>query len=178
MMMDKVTFQNQSAGTALDDVIEGVYKELHEIARRAMNGSATDLTIQPTALVNEAYIRLSQHRYGWDDRRTFMIAASIAMRRALVDHIRTRLAARRDKRRRSVVDVETVTTDDRANTLLEVEEELRRLEQSDPESAGIFELVVYGGLSTDEVVYLTGLGPRTVQRRLRFARAWLAKALS
>lgn len=178
MTNDNERFQDQETSTALDDVIDVVYKELHEIARRAMNGSASDLTIQPTALVNQAYIRLSQHRYGWDDRRTFMIAASIAMRRALVDHIRTRLATRRDKRRRSTIDVETVATDDRATTMLEVEEELRRLEQSDPESAEIFELVVYGGLSTEEVVDLTGVGQRTVQRRLRFARAWLAKALS
>ena len=166
------------APSALDAVMPIVYQELRALAAKTMSGSGSAPTLQPTALVNEAYVRLSRERNGWTDRENFMIAASVAMRRALVDHVRARTAQKRDGRRRSSLDVETIAIEGRACGILAVEETLSKLEREDPESAQVVELLVFGGATAREAAGALGVSERTVQRRWRFARAWLAEALS
>ncbi|MEL6330279.1 MAG: ECF-type sigma factor [Planctomycetota bacterium] len=179
------TGQNDSIGVngsptrdALDAVVAEVYQELRELAAKTMAGSPVGLTLQPTALVGEAYLRLRNERNGWPDRENFMVAASVAMRRALVDHIRRRNAAKRGRSLRVDTPVETIAVAGREVDVMEIDELLRRLETEDAESARVVELMIFGGATSKVTAAALGVSTRTVERRWRFARAWLFDAMS
>ncbi len=150
-----------------------VYRELHQLAEAYLGRERDDHTLQPTALVNEAYLRLLGHESPWENRAQFFGIAGRTMRRILVDHARRRMADRRDARL-------TVTLEDAAPAtpagfleVLEVHDALERLEQLDPRQAHIVELKFFVGLSLDEIAEALSISPATVSREWALARRWL-----
>lgn len=167
----------RTPASALEAVLPIVYLELRELAVRASRASS-GISLQPTEVVHEAFIRLSADRSGWPDRNNLMVAAAVTMRRVLVDHVRRKRAARRGGGVAPLeLDESLVMHDRRVDTLL-LEEALRRLEVEDVEAAAVAELRVFGGLEVSECARALDLSVRTVERRWRFARAWLSSELA
>ena len=157
-----------------------VYSELHRLAARHMMWERADQILQPTALVNEAYLRLiQQSRMDWENRSHFFAIAAQLMRRILVDHARARNAGKRPN-----VGLKVTLTDlpigveDRTVEFLALNEALERLEAIDPRQARVVEMRFIVGLSEDEIACALGVSVRTVKREWRIARAWLYGALS
>jgi len=152
-----------------------LYKELRELARRQMASERSGHTLQPTALVNEAYLRLVADKEGtFADRDSFFAAAANAIRRVLVDHARKRAREKRGGGRKRVpldgLDVAEPLADDE---LLELDEALARLARIDPTKARIVELRFFAGLTVQEIGTVLGASESTVRREWRMARAWL-----
>jgi len=157
------------------DCTPELYAELHALAARWMREQRKDHTLQATALVHEAYLRLHDGReLAATDRLGFLALASTAMRCALVDHARAR---GRDKRNppgeRVPLDTLLVAYEDRAVDMLAFDEALERLGSFDPEMARSVELRFFGGLSSEETASLLAIPLRTFERRWKAARAWL-----
>jgi RNA polymerase sigma factor (TIGR02999 family) len=159
---------------------ERVFDQLRQLARRQLRIEPDGHTLQPTALVNEAFLRLvAQDRVVWQNRAHFFAIAAQAMRRILVDHARRRHAKRRpDPHLRvsfSRLDelAEAPTPD-----VLDVEAALERLAALDPRGARIVELRFFGGLTVEEIAVVVEVSTATVNRELRAARAWLRVALA
>jgi len=165
--------------SARDRLIDAIYPELRAVASRQLAGERRNHTLQPTALVNEAYLRLNgAERVDWQDRNHFVRIAARIMRDILVDHARRRGAAKRD----GGVQV-TLTDLDLAdkNATLDVvglDTVLAQLEQIDPEKARVVELRYFGGLTINETADSLELSPATVKRHWQAARVWLHEALS
>ena len=145
---------------AFGQVIPLVYDQLLRIARRHMRGERTGHTLEPTALVHEAYARLAESGLSLEDRGHFFAVASRAMRRILVDHARGRRSRKRDASEPNV-------------DVLELDEALTRLAAIDERKARVVELHYFGGLSYEEISGVLSVSPATVDRDLRFAKAWL-----
>jgi RNA polymerase sigma factor (TIGR02999 family) len=162
---------------ALDQVIPLVHAELKRLARRRLAGERPNHTIQPTALVNEAYVRLAnEHRMQWRDRAHFLAVAAQLMRFILVDHARRRQYQKRGGDREVVVldmDVADVGTE----SILRIDDALSGLAKVDQRKARVVELRVFAGLSVDECAQLLGVSPETIGRDWKFARAWLQREL-
>ncbi len=156
-----------------------VYAELHRIAQRQMRRERADHTLQPTALVHEAYIRLIRDAaVEWQDRAHFYATASLAMRRILVDHARANAAAKRPNPRGKVeLDDLLAAQSPRIELLLILDEALTRLGEMDARQARVVEMLYFGGMSQEEVAGLLGISVRTVKRDWRDARAWLQAEL-
>ena len=165
------------ADDALAAFMPAVYDELRELAAKTLGSRARSLTLQPTALVHEAFIRLGKDRSGWSSRSNFVIAASVAMRRALIDHIRSRSAVKRGGGKRSEADVARISVDNQSFDVLDLEDAMQHLEKLDPEAAQVAQLRVYAGMGAGECAAALDVSTKTVQRRWRFARAWLVHAL-
>jgi RNA polymerase sigma factor (TIGR02999 family) len=167
---------------------------LRRVARVYLERERPDHTLQPTALVHEAWMRLARYRTDHDlDEREWLMLASQVMRRVLTDHARARGAGKRDGGRRVVLDEEfgeetaegrgasagpaAGPADDGAALVLEVDDALGDLSALDPDLAALVELRFFGGHSMPEIATLTGCSLRTVNRRWSLARAWLASAL-
>lgn len=164
----------EGSADAADGVLERIHHELVGVARRAMLGERRDHTLQPTALVHEAFLRLAGKRISWQDRRHFFAVAATLMRRILVDHAR---AALRDKRGAGAARVE-LREDDRVDSgpevdLLDLDIAMKRLAVRSPEAGLMVELCYFGGLSYEEIAETLGVSRATVGRELRFARVWL-----
>jgi RNA polymerase sigma-70 factor (ECF subfamily) len=154
-----------------------VYDELRRLARSYMRWERTDHTLQPTALVNEAYLRLAGGSpVSWKDRAHFFAVAAQLMRRILVDHARARRAGKRvgDGQRISL-DAAAAFPAQKGIDPLALNEALDRLEKRDPRQARIVEMRFFGGLSEDEIAQHLGISARTVRRDWGVARAWLYK---
>ena len=167
-------------GTGTREELTEVYGELRELAAVMMRAERRNHTLQPTALVNEAFVRISSSRnLDGADRLRLMDAAAVAMRRILVDHARR---ARADKRG---ADWERVTLQGLAQDpesggevdLLDLQCALEQLERLDPRAGRIVELRFFGGLSGEEIASHLGISRPTVVRELSMARAWLRRAL-
>lgn len=165
-----------------DELSRLVYAELHRLAERQLAGQPPGHTLQPTALVHEAWLRLvDQAGASFERKRDFFAFAGRAMRSVLVDHARRRGARKRggERGRVPLEAVDQLARDRPAEAdLLAVDEALTRLQGVDPELVRIVELRFFGGLSCAEVAEVTGAGLRTVERRWRLARAWLHTELS
>ena len=164
---------------ALDRLVPLVYDELRKIARAQLRGERTDHSLQATALVHEAYLRLmADTRPAWNDRQHFFRAAAEAMRRILIEHARKR---GRVKRGENPIRVELSSADLGSENDLEeimaLDDAFRRLEQQDPRAADVVRLRFYAGLSVEETAKALDLSERTVKREWSFARAWLYAAL-
>lgn len=174
-----------SAGDAgvSEELLELVYAELHDLAAAHMARERPDHTLQPTALVGEAYLRLVGARdVSWESRRQFYAMASKVMRSLLVDHARERRAQKRGGDRARIplgTDVTAPGTDPRDATidLLDLNDALERLALVDPTLAQAVELRWFGGLGVNETAAALGLPVRTAERRLRAASAWLRDRL-
>jgi len=165
---------------ALDQLVPIVYAHLRELAHRRLLGEPGFVSVNTTALVHEAYIRLvGIHEARFRDRAHFLAMASRAMRRILVDHARARMAAKRGGGAVAVdLEDELLANDGRSAAVTELDDALERLEALDERQARILEQRYFGGLTLEETAEATGLSLATVKRELRFARAWLAAELT
>jgi RNA polymerase sigma-70 factor (ECF subfamily) len=165
---------------AVDQLLPLVYPELHRIAANYFRRERRDHTLQPTALVNEAYLKLVDQRLaGLDDKLQFLGVAAILMRRILLKHARTRQAAKRGSAGLGVpLDDAMLVCEQRADELIAVDEALSKLAELDPEQARLVELRFFGGLSFDEAAEVLGLSLATAKRRWASARAWLGNQVS
>jgi RNA polymerase sigma factor (TIGR02999 family) len=167
---------------ALDRLTSLVYDELRRMARRHMRKEAPGRTLQTTALVNEAYLRLvDMKNAGWHDRVHFFAVSAQVMRRILVDAARARNAAKRGGAADRVADLDldqvpSVDTG-RAAELVAVDDALEELARMDPRKARVVELRFFGGLSVEETAEVLRVSPQTVMRDWKLAKAWLSRAL-
>lgn len=169
-------------GSAGDRLIQIVYDELHSQAARAMHREDIAHTLQPTALVNEAYLRLhDQRRIAWQNRSQFFGVAAQVMRRILVDHARARLAGKRGGgvAALSLNDAERAgeAPHDGDIDVLELHDAIERLSAFDPIQARLVELRYFAGLSIEETADALEVSPATVKREWAVARAWLRREL-
>jgi len=163
---------------AEDRLFPLVYSELHRLARSYMRRERPNHTLQPTALINEAYMRLAQAPIDWQSRAHFIGVAANAMRRILVDHARAHMAAARGGDFRQVEWTETFGLPaERSRELIALDEALDQLEKLNPRHAKIIELRYIGGLSFEEVGAVLDLSPRTAKRDWALARLWLFKEI-
>lgn len=164
---------------ALDQMLPLVYDELHRLAAGYLSRERADHTLQPTALVHEAYLRLiSQRDVDWRNRAQFLGVAAGMMRRILVNHARDRVAAKRGgpKEQVSLSLVGAVSGVPDVD-LIALEEALDRLTVLDPRKARVVELRFFGGLTTEEIAEVLDTSRPTVERDWSFARAWLYDAI-
>src|SRR5262245_13235345 len=165
---------------AADELLRRVYGELRAVAGQRMSEERLDHTLQPTALVNEAWLRLAGDGKGlaFDSRGHFFKAAAEAMRRILIEHARSRGRQKRGGGARAVPlsAVELVSQAD-SGEILSVDEAIRRLEGRDDRMAEIVKLRFFAGLSEEETAKALGLSDRTVRREWLLARAWLGREL-
>ena len=152
-----------------------VYKELRRLAARRLRRERRDHTLQATALVHEAYMKLSaQQDAKWQNRAQFFAVASQLMRRILVDYARAQQRVRRGGKQQKVsLDDVLLVSPDRTEELLAIHESLARLEKLDFRQGRIVELRYFGGLTLDEAADVLGVSSRTVMREWNIARAWL-----
>lgn len=157
------------------ELLELVYPELRRIARHYLRSERTGHTLQPTALVNEAYLQLTRHLdKDWQGRSHFFAIAARVMRRILVDYARAKKAAKRDGARQQVeLSDSLVVTTDRLEEIIYVDDALRRLAEFDARRAAVVELRFFGGMTDEEVSTVLDIAPRTVRRDWNIAKAWL-----
>ena len=163
---------------ALDTLTPLIYTELRHLARRALRSERDDHTLQTTALVSEAFIRLvGQDRTHWQTRAHFAAVAAQAMRRILIDEARRRHAAKRpDPALRMELD-EAFELPTQPDELLALDEALTRLSALDERQARVVELKFFAGMELDEIAQVLGIGSATVTRDWRMARGWLFQAM-
>ena len=165
--------------SALDKLFPLVHSELRRIAQRQMSGERPGHTLQATALVNEAYLKLAgQQGFDWQNRAHFFAVCATVMRHILIDHAR---AHARDKRGGSAIQVslnEGLVVEDQAAHLIALDDALRRLESLDPQKGKIVELRYFGGLSIEEAAEVMNVSPRTVRREWQRAKAWLYRMMT
>lgn len=164
---------------ASDALLEAVYPELRKIAAAYMQREAAGHTLQPTALLHEAYMKLlAGAGADWKDRGHFFALSAIAMRQILVDHARGKQSQKRGSGVAPVpLDQAFVYREEDPELLVSLDIALQKLNETDPRKARILELRHFGGLSIDEVAEATGVSVATVGRELRFAEAWLKREL-
>jgi RNA polymerase sigma-70 factor (ECF subfamily) len=152
-----------------------VYAELRRLAAHYLRGERADHTLQPTALVHEAYIRLTGlHEVDWQSRSHFFATAATVMRRILVDHARAQNANKREGCRDAVsLEEALVVSPARSAQLIALDDALDRLAKLDLRRSKIVELRFFGGLSEEETGEVLGISARTVKRDWRVAKAWL-----
>jgi RNA polymerase sigma factor (TIGR02999 family) len=156
-----------------------VYKELHRIAESCMRRERPDHTLQPTALINEAWLRLSDEKVDWKDRAHFIGIAAHVMRRVLVDY------ARQHGRKRRAGDLQRVELDDnmaispdRLHEVLVLDQAMERLAAKSPRQARVVELRYFGGLSVEQIAGMLEVAPRSVKRDWALARVFLFRELN
>lgn len=164
---------------ALAAAAELVYAELQRLAQRQMFGERQGHTLQPTALVHEAYARLADNpELAWQNQAHFIGLAAGVMRQVLVDHARRRNAEKRGGDQQRVTLLEDLLPGDEATfDLLDLHEAIDKLAGLHPEMARLVELRFFGGLGLDELMDVLGQPRRTVDRNWKFARLWLAREL-
>jgi RNA polymerase sigma factor (TIGR02999 family) len=164
---------------ALDALIPLVYDELRRLAGRYMRRESPGHTLQTSAVVNEAYLRLvNQKSVQWQNRAHFFGIAAQLMRRILVDHARSRSRAKRGGGAQMVSLVEQAVIPNEVEEVIALDDALKNLAEMDPRKSQIVEMKFFGGLTNEEVAAVLKVTPRTVERELRKAKAWLNRALS
>jgi RNA polymerase sigma-70 factor, ECF subfamily len=162
---------------ASDRFYQAVYSELRRIARANMRREARAVTLQPTALINEVYLRLAPEE-GWQNRQHFFGAAAEAMRRILVDHARRRLSQKRggEFRRVTLTGID-VPVPEKEVDVLRVNDAIEQLETERPRLARLVSLRFFAGLGIEEAAAALEISPATAKRDWAFARAWLHERL-
>lgn len=165
---------------ALDKLIPLVYAELRKLARRYMGHENPDHTLQTSALINEAYLKLvDQQGVQWQNRTHFFAVAAQVMRHILIDHARARRFVKRGAGALKVALDETAElTDERASELVALDDALTTLASVDLRKSRIVELRFFGGLNVEETAEVMKVSPVTVTREWRAARAWLRREMS
>lgn len=163
---------------ARDELIPLVYAELRRLAARYLRAERPGHSLQPTALVHEAYLRLvDQQNPAWQNRSHFFGVATRVMRQVLVDHARRLQAGKRAGHKVSLAEAVSLTTE-RPEELLALDEALRELNKLDGRKCHAVELRYFGGFATEEIAQALGVSPVTVRRDLRIAEAWLHREMS
>lgn len=165
---------------ALDRLIPLVYDELRRLADRYLRRERADHTLQPTALVNEAYMRLvGQSEVRWQNRAHFIGVAAQLMRRILVDHARGRVASKRGggRQKLSLQALDSFFEEPDLD-LVALDDALGELAEMDPQQSRIVELRFFGGLTIEETAEVVGVSPMTVKREWALAKAWLLRQVS
>lgn len=163
---------------ALQALLPIVQDHLHQLAANYMRRENAGHTLQATALVNEAFIRLVDANHTWQNRAHFIAIAASTMRHILVDHAR---AKQREKRGGDAMQVtlhETSIGSTGETEILDLEEVLTRLGEFDKRKAQVIEMSFFGGLTYDEIAEVLQISPATVDRELRFAKAWLYREMN
>lgn len=176
----KVRRARAGDAAALEEVMPLVYEELRRIAARQMNRERPDHTLQPTALVHEAYLRLFEGPLEVNDRAHFLALAARVMRRLLINHAEARRADKRggDAPHVTLSGAENVAEAEPATEVLMLDAALQRLAEFDRRAAEIVEMRYFGGMTLEEVARATDLSPATIKREWTAARAWLRRELS
>jgi RNA polymerase sigma factor (TIGR02999 family) len=168
-------------GGQSDQLLEAVYDQLRAIAQQRMSAEGGGHTLQATALVHEAFLRIGQgRRVPFTDRAHFFAAAAEAMRRILIDHARAKAAAKRGgggPGGRVPLSVVDLAGDSDPAEILALDRALERLEREEPEVAAVVRLRFFAGLSGDETAGTLAISPRQVDRLWAYARAWLAREM-
>jgi RNA polymerase sigma factor (TIGR02999 family) len=163
---------------ALNTLMRLLYHELRAMAHRVMSGEAPGQTMPATALVHEAFLRLSGAQVEWQNRSHFLAVAGRTMRRVLVDHARSR---GREKRGGKTIQVNLeealLVAQEPPELILDLDDALGRLESFDERKGRIVEMMYFGGMSHDETAEVLGISRATVQREARLAKAWLYNEL-
>ncbi len=163
---------------ALQELMPLVYEEMQRLARRQMRGEASSHTLQATALVNEAFVRLADIRIDYQDSAHFMAMASKTMRRVLVDHARKKKSAKRGGNERNLtLDENMIGTTD-SSAILDLDVALNKLAEVDERLASSVELVFFGGLTYDEAAASQGISKTSLFDDLQLAKAWLKNHMS
>jgi len=165
---------------ALDRLMPLVYAELHRMASRYMSRQNAGHTLQPTALINEAYVRLaSDEGREWENRAHFFSVAAMSMRHVLVDHARGRRATKRGSGTPLLsLDEAIVISDERTADIIALDDALSELAKLNQRQSEVVELRYFGGLTVEETAQVTKMSPETVIRDWRAAKAWLYSQLS
>lgn len=164
---------------APDELLPVVYEDLRRLARAYFTNERPEHTLQATALVHEAYIRLvNWEQVSWQNRAHFFAVAAEVMRKVLIDHARARKAAKRDGGERILLEETVSLAANKPIDLLNLEDALVALEKLDPRQAKVVELRFFGGLSIEETAYLLDVSATTVKREWSFAKAWLQRELT
>jgi RNA polymerase sigma factor (TIGR02999 family) len=173
---ERIRAGDDAAKASLADLVQA---ELRRMAEFIMRSERPNHTLQPTALVNELYLRLLSGQFiNLHDRRHFFAMAAQAMRRILVDHARARSSDKRGGARAHVdVDSIPLVSHDNIEQIVELDQALQRLEKMDARQARVVELRFFAGLSEDEIAQLLGVSVRTVKRDWSMAKAWLYSEL-
>src|SRR5208283_379803 len=172
LLLSELSRGNQEAGEKL---VPLVYDELKRLAKSYMRRERPDHTLQATALVNEAYLKLvKQHAVNWQGRSHFFGIAAQLMRRILIDHARGHLREKRGGDKQVLpLDEALVFSPEHSEELVKLDEALQRLSKLDARQSRIVELRFFGGLSVDETAQFLGISPKTVKRDWSVAKAWL-----
>lgn len=171
---------NKGDQNAPERLVPLVYEELRRLARQSLRRERSGHTLQATALVHEAHLRLVDHdSMTWKNRAHFFSVAATVMRRILVDHARS---ARAEKRggddERITLDVSLLPSEERTVDLIALDEALLELGAFDQRQSQIVELRFFGGLTNEEIGQVLEISPRTIKREWRLAKAWLRRAIS
>ncbi|MDE3179926.1 MAG: sigma-70 family RNA polymerase sigma factor [Acidobacteriota bacterium] len=162
---------------ALDDLTPLVYAELRQLAAGYLRNERRDHTLQPTALVHEAYIRLlRQQNPAWRDRSHFFGVAARLMREILVDHARRKQAGKRSRQSASL-DGRTTGAPEPSREMVALDGALNALEKIDPRKSKAMELHYFGGLSADEIAGMLNVSAITIRRDLRMAESWIRREM-
>ena len=168
----------QGVPGAADRLAGIVFDDLHRIAQAAMRRESPGHTLQPTELVDEAFVRLlGQQRVSWQNRAQFFAVAARTIRRILVDHARHRSRLKRDHGVRITLDESLGDAPERSVDLIALDDALQELDAAAPRQARVVELRFFGGLEIDETAHALGISPATVKRDWTFARAFLLRSL-
>jgi RNA polymerase sigma factor (TIGR02999 family) len=164
----------------LKELVPAVYDDLYRMAARRLRHERPDHTLQPTALINEAYLRFAdQTAIQWQNRAHFFAIAANVIRRILVDHARGRLAAKRGGSGIQVpLDQDLPETAKQQTDVVALDEALTRLADMDAEQSRVVELRYFAGLTIEETAEVMGISPATVKRSWTLSRAWLRRELS
>jgi RNA polymerase sigma factor (TIGR02999 family) len=163
--------------TAPERLLELVYADLRRLAGAYMQNERSDHTLQPTALVHEAYVRLVDWKnVSWQSRAHFFAVAASIMRKVLIDHARARQSLKRQGHK-LVLDEAISLPDHRQVDLLALDEVMTSLERVDPRQARIVELRFFGGLTIEETAFVLNVSESTVRREWTFAKAWFQREL-
>ena len=163
---------------AADRLLPLIYGELHRLAKSYMRRERPEHTLQATALINEAYLRLVQHGADWNNREHFIGAAAQVMRRVLVDYARShRAQCRAGNLKKVELNEELAISPERLDEVTALDEALKRLAEENPRQAQVVELRYFGGLSVEEIAAHLSIAPRSVKRDWSLAKIWLFKEL-
>lgn len=161
----------------LDKLSPLVYQELHRIANHYMRGERKTHTLQPTALINEAFIKLLGSDVDWHDRKHFYAVAARQMRHILVGYARAKDRKKRGSDHKRITYEEANIPEKSTISILEIDDVLNALNKFDPRKQEMVELYYFGGLKIEEIARCLDVSSKTVQRELRMAEAWLRQAL-
>jgi RNA polymerase sigma factor (TIGR02999 family) len=165
--------------SALEQLTPIIYADLLRVARVRLRREPADCTLEPTALVHEAYLRLAeQKQLHAENRMHFYAIAANTMRRVLIEHARKRTAQKRDGGLRITLHTGMDVAEDRAPNVVVLDEALSKLSEIDARKSQAIELKFFGGLSTEEIGQVLGISVATVGRELRLAQAWIRREMS